>query len=211
MTRVDFFAGAVFGKLTLRQKCRESKKISATIRKQWIADCACGKRITVPQYYLIRNPNPKVDCGECPDKVTTRTKFNQEYRIWLMMRVRTTDPRHISYKHYGERGISMHPEWFDMVTGFDKFLEHIGPRPSERHSVDRYPDPDGHYEPGNVRWALPDQQAANKSRMPKGSKVSQPCWISTVQSQSSDGKPGMESGTEIRNAPQIPSDMEPQS
>lgn len=176
MTRVDFWAGKRFGRLILRQKCRESLKVSATIRKQWIADCDCGKRITVPQYYLIREPNPKVNCGECPDLKTSRTIYNQEYRIWLMIRVRTTDPRHVSYPHYGKRGIMCFTEWFDMETGFDKFLEHIGPRPSPTHSVDRYPNPDGHYEPGNVRWATPAQQAANKSKLPKGTKVPPPNW-----------------------------------
>lgn len=171
MVYVGFYAGAVFGRLTLRQKTRENPKISATIRKQWIADCQCGKRVTVPQYYLMRQPNPKVNCGECPDLKSTKTLFNQEYRIWLMMLVRTTDPRHISYKHYGKRGICVSPEWSDPVTGFDKFLTHVGPRPSERHTMDRYPDPDGHYTEGNVRWATSDQQAKNKSKLPKGQMV----------------------------------------
>lgn len=182
MTRVDFFAGRTFGRLILRQKCRENPKISATIRKQWVCDCSCGNRITVPQYYLIREPNPKVNCGQCPDLKSSKTLHNEVYRIWLMMLVRTTDPRHVSYKYYGGRGIKVCEEWSDPVTGFDAFLTHIGVRPSERHTVDRFPDPDGDYAPyqrsdspffdpdkviSNVRWATPAEQAANKSKKGK--------------------------------------------
>ena len=186
-------------------------KISFTIRKQWIVDCDCGKRVTVPEYYLERKPNPKVNCGQCADLKTNKTLYNQEYRIWLMMLVRTTDPRHISYKYYGARGIKVCEEWSDPETGFDEFLKHIGSRPSENYTVDRYPDPDGNYQPGNVRWATGAQQAANKSKLGKGQMVPQsqpPTSIPQSLSQPSAGQPGTENGMEIPNVP-LTSDGEP--
>lgn len=144
--------------------------------------------MTIPEYYLIRSPNPKVNCGECVDLKTNKTLFNQEYRIWLMMLVRTTDPRHVSYKHYGLRGIKVCTEWSDSETGFDNFLAHIGPRPSERHTVDRFPDPDSDYKPGNVRWATGAQQAANKSKLTKDQKA-----LQSRQSMSSPQSPPVSS------------------
>lgn len=39
-----------------------------------------------------------------------------------------------------------------------------GPRPSTKHSIDRYPNPFGDYEPGNVRWATASEQARNQRR-----------------------------------------------
>ena len=41
------------------------------------------------------------------------------------------------------------------------FLRDVGHAPSDLHSIDRFPDNAGHYVPGNVRWALPLEQANN--------------------------------------------------
>lgn len=92
-------------------------------------------------------------------------KHNQsktpEYRCWLQIKARCFDPNHRAYPNYGGRGISMHPEW---VHDFVSFFEYVGPRPSSKHSLDRYPNNDGNYEPGNVRWATWDEQANNRRR-----------------------------------------------
>jgi hypothetical protein len=171
-TNLTIVAGMRFGRLTLRQKARQSPKVSPTIRVQWIADCDCGKRITVPQYYLVRQPNPKVNCGDCHDLKTNKTRHNEVYRCWLMMLKRCNDPRHVSYKHYGGRGIKVCEEWSDPVTGFDAFLAFIGPRPDMRYSIDRV-DVNVGYQPYHngkiqVKWSTAQEQAANKRpREPK--------------------------------------------
>lgn len=74
------------------------------------------------------------------------------------MRRRCEDPREPAFKHYGARGISVCPEWRD---SFQAFVADVGPRPSASYSLDRYPNNDGNYEPGNVRWATQSQQMRN--------------------------------------------------
>lgn len=76
------------------------------------------------------------------------------------MLARCNNPKIERYPHYGGRGIRVADEW-QGEQGFDRFYAYIGPRPSPKHSVDRI-DTNGHYEPGNVRWADAGQQAANR-------------------------------------------------
>lgn len=80
-----------------------------------------------------------------------------EYRIWKGIKQRCFNPRRREYPRYGGCGISMHAQWAD---SFAAFIEYIGPRPSPAHSIDRIDNERG-YEPGNVRWATPVEQARN--------------------------------------------------
>ena len=81
------------------------------------------------------------------------------YKIWTQMIQRCHNPNSTAYQGYGARGIAVCQRWRD---SFEAFLSDIGPRPSSGHSIDRYPNNDGNYEPGNVRWATPRQQLCNR-------------------------------------------------
>ncbi len=177
---MEFYAGKKCGELSLQKRVRATKNLNANCKKRWLCICSCGKEIVVPEYYLRRPGNPKTHCG-CKSK-TIQTIYYQEHRIWYMMHVRTENPEHEAYHHYGGRGIKVCKEWnkgtlvYDKETkkmvqqgieGFKAFLAHIGERPSMDFSVDRI-NVDGNYAPGNVRWATRKEQAANKR--PKKSK-----------------------------------------
>jgi len=83
-----------------------------------------------------------------------------EYRAWAGMRTRCHNPAFKDWHLYGGRGITICARW----DSFAAFFEDLGTKPSPRHSLDRFPNPHGNYEPGNARWATPKEQARNWSK-----------------------------------------------
>jgi len=79
------------------------------------------------------------------------------------MLARCRNPNHHAYGRYGGRGITVFPEWRD---SFGAFLRDMGERPAGK-TLDRYPDNNGNYEPGNCRWATPAEQVATRRKASK--------------------------------------------
>jgi len=159
-----FYVGAIVGEFKLLGRVRPNPKLHANLKIRWRVECSCGAKLTVPEFYMKRKGNPKTHCG-CKDK-TSKTIYNQEYRIWCMMHQRCYFPHHTAYKHYGGRGIKICDRWNRDVSGddgFENFLADVGPRPSMKFSIDRI-NVDGDYAPDNVRWATAKEQAQNTRR-----------------------------------------------
>jgi len=95
-------------------------------------------------------------------------KWNtSEYRSWQQMIQRCYNPKRPQYKYWGGRGITVCDRW---RKSFQAFLEDMGPRPKGA-LLDRYPNNDGNYEPGNCRWATQSEQNSNRRRPAKGGKA----------------------------------------
>lgn len=157
----DPLIGQIFGELYVLERLPDRAKGARNIRAVMLVECSCKKRFTCPRYYLIRKPNPKTHCG-CKRKGNKATEFKPEYNVWYMMNVRCNDPKHVSYKNYGGRGIKVCEKWHaNNVDGFDNFRHDMGRRPSMRHTLDRI-DPNKGYDVFNCRWTTNEVQAANK-------------------------------------------------
>lgn len=87
-------------------------------------------------------------------------KRSPTYSVWVGMKRRCKDIAFKDFPKYGGRGISVCERW---DKSFVTFLADMGERPSLIHSIDRI-SPDGDYEPGNCRWATPEQQLTEHKR-----------------------------------------------
>jgi hypothetical protein len=78
----------------------------------------------------------------------------REYNRFYQAKQRCTNPKNARYQEYGGRGI----EW--RFKSYEEIYIELGPCP-EGKSLDRINN-DGHYEPGNVRWATSAEQYASR-------------------------------------------------
>jgi hypothetical protein len=80
--------------------------------------------------------------------------LSPEYTAFMNAKQRCTNPHFHQWEDYGGRGIKF------LFESFEQFFADLGVKP-DGLTLDRINN-DGHYEPGNVRWATYHEQATNK-------------------------------------------------
>jgi len=130
------------------------------VHVQWVCQCRC-KTICIIEASKLTSGWTK-SCGCIRSDILVpedqRRLLRSTHNSWNSMKQRCTNPNTPGYHYYGGRGITFYEPW----RQFKAFLHDVGIKPSDGHSLDRYPNPNGNYEPGNVRWATKLEQALNR-------------------------------------------------
>jgi hypothetical protein len=151
--------GKVFNKLTVIDIYGQDSHL----RYIWNCKCECGVLKSIPSAYLISGKTKSCGCllKQVVSKLhkkhgDTCSGKTAEYRVWRALKSRCLNKNLYRYKDYGGRGIKVCDRW---LNSFENFLNDMGRKPTPKHSLDRYPDINGNYEPNNCRWATDTEQA----------------------------------------------------
>lgn len=147
-TRLTVIARAGKDRWKVRCDCGVEKFVYTQSLRTTTKSCGCLKREADAQR------RGTIKHGRAGSATTKR---HPVYSVWAAMLQRCNNPKAISYERYGGRGIRVCERWHT----FANFIADIEERPSPKHSIDRI-DPNGHYEPGNVRWATAAEQARTR-------------------------------------------------
>lgn len=152
--------GSRFGRLTV---VRESSDRSSSGSTVWVCRCDCGSPTSVTTSHLRGGTVASCGCLQRDRAREHGTKHgltgSPTHISWTSMKGRCLNPKNPRFADYGGRGIMVCARWRD---SFENFLADMGERPSPAATIDRYPNNDGNYEPGNCRWATASEQNYNR-------------------------------------------------
>ena len=143
------------------RKSKQGKNIA-----YWKFQCDCGNT-TVAERRNVQYGNIS-SCGCLRSEMMREKQYRHGgkdrpiYTSFLSMKQRCYNPKNQAYHNYGGRGITVCDRWLEPNgQGFLNFLEDMGERPSDKHSLDRI-DNDGNYTQDNCRWATRGMQGFNR-------------------------------------------------
>lgn len=155
----DQLVGQTFGRWTVLRHAG----VTPHRMVQWLCRCSCGNEAVVLAMNLRKGASLSCGCLKVERATThghtSRIKYghsSETYRSWTGMMARCyrkTDPE---FKNYGNRGITVCPEWHE----FERFLLDMGLRPPGT-TLDRR-DVNGNYTRDNCRWATALEQGENR-------------------------------------------------
>lgn len=121
-----------------------------------LTQCIKCKKIQWTHLYSLTRGRSK-GCQQC-SQVRQIPKWLD--RRFTAAKQRCTNPKDAGYKNYGGRGIEF--KFNSVLEAGLWMIENCG-LPGRHMEIDRI-DVDGHYEPGNLRWATHQENCQNQRR-----------------------------------------------
>ena len=150
--------GKTFGRLTLLSVHSVIKGYT-----KYNCRCECGTEKIIDGNSIITGRTKSCGCYKLEVSIKPTTQGLSKhplYDTWESVIDRCHNSSAVNYQYYGGRGISVCEEWRQSLPNFINWAEMNGYAPGL--TLDRYPDQNGNYEPGNCRWATMEDQGRNR-------------------------------------------------
>lgn len=162
--------GKEYGNLRVLKYVGYSLTPSGWMRQMVEAVCSCGSVHTYCAYHIKNGVTKSCGCLQKELSIKMHTKHGQKssmkygntgsilYSRWRAMFYR------VKYNSiYTSKGIKICKRW-QGKNGFVNFSKDMGEPPTQKHTLDRFPDQLGDYKPSNCRWATHVEQCNNFTR-----------------------------------------------
>lgn len=165
MAKKKDLTGECFGRLVVIKQAGKCSK-----ENLWECFCSCGNTTYVTVGKLTSGKTRSCGCFRRDEmqkrSVTHHLSKTRLYRIWGLIKTRTTNPKVPNYRFYGGKGIKVCAEWRDDFLAFYNWAIENGYK--DNLTIDRI-DSDGDYCPQNCRWITQSENAtlANIKRWAK--------------------------------------------
>ena len=137
--------------------------------------CSCGWEGVINRNNLLSGKSTR--CDKCAKKKANTKRWwkyrevmpDDLHRERLLNRLsaiitRCRSPTNKNYPSYGGRGVDVFQEWVENRFSFLKYIQTLPGWDDPGLQLDRI-DNDGNYEPGNLRFVTPSENAFNKRKV----------------------------------------------
>lgn len=172
--KLDNLVGKRFGLLVVIKRGPNIVRVNGQIRVTWICKCDCGNETEpLPSDSLKSGGTTSCGCqhyktGEDHWWFKHGLRYHPLYNRFCHIVERCYKKTHKNYKNYGAKGVRVHQPWLDDRSLFIEYIEELYPNAYDLieqgiDQIDRFPDKEGNYEPGNIRLADAITNCNNKT------------------------------------------------